>query len=62
MKNILIPFLVMAFALALLTVKGTMASGDKVRGDEGQGPVVQNCNSFESECPYGTYDPFEPGE
>lgn len=43
-----------------------LEGGDKVRGGEGEGSVIQNCNVLElpelpdgEECPYGTYDPFE---
>ncbi|MBU0757422.1 MAG: hypothetical protein KKF44_05115 [Nanoarchaeota archaeon] len=46
-------------------VKGTLPSqpnailtGDKVRGDNGVGGVVQNCYSLYGDCPFGEFDPF----
>lgn len=54
MKKILMLLIVMAAAVAMLTVKGTMASGDKVRGDNAEGSAnqVQNvdCQAWDEWC------------
>jgi len=51
-------FLVLILGVMLTALAGnvTMASGDKVRGDEGQGATAQVCLNFDG-CPYGTENP-----
>ncbi len=46
----------MVIALSVATVSAVNAGGDKVRGENGEGDVVQNCLNF-GECPYGDYTP-----
>jgi hypothetical protein len=48
--------LLMVVALSVATVSAVNAGGDKVRGENGEGGVVQNCLNFD-ECPYGDYEP-----
>jgi hypothetical protein len=55
LKRILFVFL-MVIALSVATVSAVNAGGDKVRGENGEGDVVQNCLNF-GECPYGDYTP-----
>ena len=44
MRKVLVLLFVMAAALAMVGMKGTLASGDKVRGDEGVGSINQEMN------------------
>lgn len=54
MKKLLIMALI---AIAVVCVASpAMAAGDKVRGDEGEGPTVQECTNFD-DCPYGDESP-----
>jgi hypothetical protein len=48
-----------SLAIFTLSINNVYAGGDKVRGAEGDGSVVQNCLNFEGECPYGDYDPTD---
>ena len=51
----LITVLVVVFML-VLSVGVVLAGGDKVHGNKGTGPTVQECVSFEN-CPYGKITP-----
>jgi len=46
-------------AIFTLSITNVSAGGDKVRGEEGDGGVVQNCINFNGDCPYGDYDPTD---
>jgi hypothetical protein len=52
-RLVTILLVVLMFALSVRVV---LAEGDKVRGEKGEGSIIQNCYSFEN-CPYGTYEP-----
>jgi len=55
MKKLIIVVLFVVF-FSVMSATVTKAGGDKVRGDEGQGGVVQTCVNFD-ECPYGDENP-----
>lgn len=58
MKNVIGFCLVVAFIYALSTTT-VLASGDKVRGEKGEGETVQSCQNFDG-CPYGEESPQPP--
>jgi hypothetical protein len=48
--------LILAGVALVLSGSVALAAGDKNRGDEGEGPTVQECVNFD-ECPYGDESP-----